>query len=178
MKTKVLKNVCSPTYLATMKTMAEDSPYWDFRWPKNTPNIEDRFPKLRLINHNPVPENGVLAGMAISLFALMDEKEGNNILADYDIVSCQISMKDKHRQDNFHTDYEGEDIIKVLGILDAYWDVNTMGGDFSHDNKLYPMNPGTFVVFDPRILHACKEITTDRKRFAIDYALRRIDNGT
>jgi len=43
---------------------------------------------------------------------------------------------------------------------------------------LYPMNPGTFVVFDPRILHACKEITTDRKRFAIDYALRRIDNGT
>jgi len=173
MKTMVLKQVCSPTYLATMKTMASDSPNWDFRWPKNTPNIEDRFPKLRLINHDPVPENAVLAGMAIGLFALMNEK-CDYALMDYDIVSCQISIKDSSRQDNFHTDYDADDIVKVLGILDDGWDPRTMGGDFSHDNKTYALNPGTFVVFDPRILHAAEDITTHRKRFAIDYALRRM----
>ena len=32
METVVLDDVCSLTYLATMKPMAEDSPYWDFRW--------------------------------------------------------------------------------------------------------------------------------------------------
>ena len=48
----------------------------------------------------------------------------------------------------------------------------TMGGDFN-DNKLYKMKPATLLYLDP-IIHAQKDITTDCKRFAIDYALRRI----
>jgi ectoine hydroxylase-related dioxygenase (phytanoyl-CoA dioxygenase family) len=35
------------------------------------------------------------------------------------------------------------------------------------------MKPGRFIIFDSNILHAAKDITTDRKRFAIDYAVRR-----
>ena len=83
-------------------------------------------------------------------------------------------MKQKKLQkQSIFADYDEDDTIKILGILDAFWDPETMGGDFSHDNKQYKMTPGNFIVFDPRIIHAAKDITTDRKRFAIDYALRR-----
>jgi len=176
METIVVKQACSLNYLATMKSLAEDSPHWDFRWPMIDPPlpIEMRFPKLRLINHNPVPENGVLAGLAMGLFLQIDHAS-NGALDEYgDVVSCQISIKDQHRKDNFHTDYDSDDIVKILGILDPSWDPETMGGHFSHDNKEYPMIPGDFIVFDPRIIHAAKDIKTDRKRFAIDYAIRRM----
>ena len=176
MKTVILDDVCSLTYLATMKSMAEDSPYWDFRWPLNVKEIEHRFAKLRLINKEPCLENGVLAGMALGLYTLIDEK-AYPLLDGYEVISCQISIKDKTRKDNFHTDYEDKDTLKILGILDAFWNPETMGGDFSHDNKRYQMKPGRFIIFDSNILHAAKDITTDKKRFAIDYAVRRNNNG-
>lgn len=172
METLVLDNVCSLTYLATMKTMAEDSPHWDWRWPLNVREIEQRFAKLRLINKAPCTETGVLAGMALGLYTMIDEAAYPH-LVDYEVISCQISIKDRTRKDNFHTDYDDPDTLKILGILDAFWDPKTMGGDFSHDNERYQMKPGRFIVFDSNILHAAKEITTDRKRFAIDYAIRR-----
>ena len=39
---------------------------------------------------------------------------------------CGVSMKDKHREDNIHTDHEKDElqdtpIIKVLGILNSDW---------------------------------------------------------
>ena len=49
METVVLDDVCSLTYLATMKTMAEDSPIGTSPGPKNVKEIE-HFAKLRLIN--------------------------------------------------------------------------------------------------------------------------------
>ena len=176
METVLIENACSLNYLATMKAYAEDSPHWDFRWPMNVKEIEHRFAKLRLINKEPCTETGVLAGMALGLFVQMDEvvqQTNPGLFDNWEIISCQISIKDRTRRDNFHTDYDEDDTIKILGILDAFWDPETMGGDFSHDNKQYKMTPGNFIVFDPRIIHAAKDITTDRKRFAIDYALRR-----
>ena len=46
---------------------------------------------------------------------------------------CGVSMKDKHREDNIHTDHEKDElkdtpIIKVLGILNSDWNHETDGG--------------------------------------------------
>ena len=89
------------------------------------PSLNLRFPKLRLINKEPCVETGALAGMALGLYTMIDEK-AYPLLDGYEVISCQISIKDKTRRDNFHTDYEDPDTLKILGILDAFWDPETM----------------------------------------------------
>jgi ectoine hydroxylase-related dioxygenase (phytanoyl-CoA dioxygenase family) len=82
-------------------------------------------------------------------------------------------MKDRHRRDNFHTDYDAQDdVYKILGILNTSWG-DDWGGGFKHNDITYPMIPGDFIIFDPRIGHFAEDIKTDAKRLAIDFALRR-----
>ena len=71
--------------------------------------------------------------MALGLYTMIDEK-AYPLLDGYEVISWTIRRKDKTRR-GFPTDYEDPDTLKILGILDAFWDPETMGGDFSHDNE-------------------------------------------
>jgi len=86
---------------------------------------------------------------------------------------CGISMKDKHRLDNTHTDHDTDpDYIKVFGLLNSDWGPQD-GGLFLHGDEAIPMVSGTFVVFDPRVPHSASEITTDKKRMGIDFTVKK-----
>ena len=172
--TEVIKNCCSKNYLARMKYHAEQSSSWDFTWPLMDPPlpIEVRFPKIRLIENTVRVEEGVLAGLAIGLFIQINDAVDGK-LSKHEIISCQISMKDRHRRDNFHTNYDAQDdVYKILGILNTSWG-DDWGGGFKHNDITYPMIPGDFIIFDPSIGHFAEDIKTDAKRLAIDFALRR-----
>ena len=157
-----------------LKFHAEQSSNWDFTWPYMEPPlpIEVRFPKIRIIDNDPLPEVGVLAGLALGLFSQINDTSDNALGKDK-IISCQISMKDMHRRDNFHTDFDTDpDTYKILGILNPVWKAE-WGGGFKHNDVTYPMLPGDFIVFDPHIGHFAEDIKVDKKRLAIDFALRR-----
>jgi hypothetical protein len=143
MKTRIIRNCCSKDYLAMMKMYAESSSNWDYRWPLMDPPlpIEVRFPKIRLIENKPVPEEGVLAGMAMGLLIQINDACGGELLED-EIISCQIAMKDRHRRDNHHTDYNDEhNVYKILGMLNPYWHESWAGG-FMHEDITYQISPG------------------------------------
>ena len=63
----------------------------------------------------------------MSLLMMIHEKiKQQNINVLLDLLFCGVSMKDKHREDNIHTDLEKDElsdtlIIKVLGILNSDW---------------------------------------------------------
>ena len=85
-------------------------------------------------------------------------------------------MKDKHREDNLHTDHEKDElqdtpIIKVLGILNSDWQ-DSDGGGFIHNGITHKLMPGDFIVFNPRLPHKAEDIMTDKKRIAIDWTIR------
>ena len=87
-------------------------------------------------------------------------------------------MKDKHREDNIHTDHEKDElqdtpIIKVLGILNSDWNHISDGGGFEHGNNIYKLEAGDFIVFDPRVPHKAEDIMTDKKRIAIDWTIKK-----
>ena len=95
-----------------------------------------------------------------------------------DLLFCGVSMKDKHREDNIHTDHEKDElkdtiIIKVLGILNSDWNHIQDGGGFEHGNNIYKLEVGDFIVFDPRVKHRTEDIMSDKKRISsIDWTLR------
>ena len=43
-----------------------------------------------------------------------------------------------------------------------------------HDNKLHKLQPTSFVIFDSNKVHCAQDIKTDKKRFAIDYAVKKV----
>ena len=60
MKTQIIKNCCSTSYLGMMKLQAEQSENWTFKFPLNTEKhipIEEKFPKLSLMTTEVVKEN-------------------------------------------------------------------------------------------------------------------------
>jgi hypothetical protein len=114
----------------------------------------------------------------MSLLMLIHEKaKQQNIDVPLNLLFCGVSMKDKHREDNIHTDHEKDElkdtpIIKVLGILNSDWNHETDGGGFEHGNDTHELEAGNFIVFDPRIKHRAEDIKSDKKRIAIDWTLQ------
>ena len=175
MKTQIIKNCCSPSYLQMMKLQAEQSENWTFKFPLNKEKhipIEEKFPKLLLMTNEVVKENAVLAGLAMGLLIQIWEKSHRAFFIP-EITWCGISIKDSTREDNLHYDYKpGSDKVKILGTLNYDWNMKKDGGGFTHGDEVYPVNPTDFIIFDASVLHKADNILTNKKRFAIDYTVK------
>ena len=168
---QIIEDCCSSHYLDMMKYSAINSSSWNMKYPQGRP-FEDKHLKLDIID-NDVKEP-LLAGMAMGLLINVYDKRQD--LFTPEVSYCSISMKDKHREDNLHTDHEKDTgYIKILGLLNSDWGSRD-GGLFMHGDEAIPMKPCQFVVFDPRIPHCASEIFTNKKRLGLDFTVRK-SNG-
>ena len=166
---EVIEDCCSPYYLEMMRQSAINSEAWNLKYPQGRP-FEDKHLKLDVIV-NEVKEP-LLAGMAMGLLINIYSKRQDLFVPD--VSYCSISMKDKYREDNLHTDHENDkDYIKVLGLLNNDWECDADGGEFLYEDKKIPLSPGQFVVFNPRKVHRSADIISDKKRFGIDFTVKR-----
>ena len=168
---EIIEDCCSPYYLEMMKHSAATSESWNMRYPQGK-SFEDKHLKLDIIDGD--VKEPLLAGMAMGL--LINVYDKGQDLFTREVSYCRISMKDKHREDNLHTDHEKDTgYIKILGLLNSDWGSRD-GGLFMHGDEAIPMKPCQFVVFDPRIPHCASEIFTNKKRLGLDFTVRK-SNG-
>ena len=167
---EVIEDCCSPYYLEMMKHAAVTSSSWNMKYPHGK-SFEDKHLKLDIID-NEVKEP-LLAGMAMGLLINIWSKRQD--LFQPEVSYCSISMKDRRREDNRHTDHESDlDYIKVFGLLNTDWGPDD-GGLFVHGDEVMPMKPCLFVVFDPRASHCASEIFSDKKRLGLDFTVRKVN---
>ena len=169
MAIKIIDNCCSLDYLDTLKSVASNSESWNLKYPTGAED-ENRFLKLEIINDG--IKHPLLAGLAMGLLIQIHEACGQDLFVPH-IQFCGISIKDKHRPDNIHSDYkENSPIVKILGILNSDWK-EEWGGSFFCDGTSNYIKPTSFCIFDGSKPHGAEEIFTDKKRFAIDFTLFR-----
>ena len=139
--------------------------------------FEDKHAKIDIIQGDTIHDE-FLAGVSMSLLMLIHEKaKQENVDVPLNLLFCGVSMKDKHREDNIHTDHEKDElkdtpITKVLGILNSDWNREIDGGGFEHGDKIHKLEAGDFIIFNPRIKHRAEDIISDKKRIAIDWTIR------
>lgn len=152
------------TYLDMMKYTAMNTEAWHMKYPQNHP---DKHLKMDIIDGE--VRQPLLAGMAMGLLILLYDKRSD--LFSPEITYAGISIKDKNRLDNPHTDHV-KDLghIKIFGLLNSDWG-SMDGGLFLHGDEAIPMVPGTFVVFDPRITHSASEIHGNKSRIGLDFTV-------
>ena len=151
-------------YLDMMKYTAMNSEAWHMKYPQNHP---DKHLKMDIIAGD--ARQPLLAGMAMGLLILLYNKRSD--LFSPEITYAGISIKDKNRLDNPHTDHVNDlDHIKIFGLLNSDWS-SSDGGLFLHGEQALPMVPGTFVVFNPRVTHSASEITCDKLRLGLDFTV-------
>ena len=151
-------------YLDMMKYTAMNSEAWHMKYPQNHP---DKHLKMDIIDGD--ARQPLLAGMAMGLLILLYNKRSD--LFSPEITYAGISIKDKNRLDNPHTDHVNDlDHIKIFGLLNSDWS-SSDGGLFLHGEQALPMVPGTFVVFNPRVTHSASEITTNKSRIGLDFTV-------
>jgi hypothetical protein len=171
----IVNNCCTPLFLDFIKHQVTKSTKWNFNYPMGKP-FEDKHAKIDVIQGTTIHDD-FLAGVSMSLLMMIHEKaKQSNVDVPLDLLFCGISMKDKHREDNLHTDHEKDElqdtpIIKVLGILNSDWQ-DSDGGGFQHNGIVHKLSPGDFIVFDPRVPHKAEDIMTNKKRIAIDWTIR------
>ena len=157
---KIIDNCCSPEYLKVLMDHAINSENWNMKYPHGH---DTKFFKLDVIENGQV-KIPILAGLSMGLFIQIYGMGGSEFFIP-EIVSCGISMKDKHTPNNLHTDTEAEDgVIKIIGVLNNDWE-ERWGGGFIHGGKSNYIEPTSFCIFDPSELHSAAEILTDKKRF-------------
>ena len=153
-------------YLDMMKYTAMNSEAWHMKYPQNHP---DKHLKMDIIDGD--ARQPLLAGMAMGLLILLYNKRSD--LFSPEITYAGISIKDKNRLDNPHTDHVNDlDHIKIFGLLNSDWGPDD-GGLFLHGDEAIPMVPQDFVIFDPRVQHCASEITTNKRRLGIDFTVRK-----
>ena len=152
------------TYLDMMKYTAMNIEAWHMKYPQNHP---DKHLKMDIIDGE--VRQPLLAGMAMGLLILLYDKRSD--LFSPEITYAGISIKDKNRLDNPHTDHV-KDLghIKIFGLLNSDWG-SMDGGLFLHGDEAIPMVPGTFVVFDPRITHSASEIHGNKSRIGLAFTV-------
>ena len=166
----IVNNCCTPLFLDFIKHQVTKSTKWNFNYPMGKP-FEDKHAKIDVIQGTTIHDD-FLAGVSMSLLMMIHEKaKQSNVDVPLDLLFCGISMKDKHREDNLHTDHEKDElqdtpIIKVLGILNSDWQ-DSDGGGFIHNGITHKLMPGDFIVFNPRLPHKAEDIMTDKKRNTI-----------
>ena len=172
----ILNNCCTPLFLDFLKHQITKSRKWNFNYPMGKP-FEDKHAKIDIIQGDTIHDE-FLAGVSMSLLMLIHEKaKQENVDVPLDLLFCGVSMKDKHREDNIHTDHEKDElkdtpITKVLGILNSDWNREIDGGGFEHGDKIHKLEAGDFIIFNPRIKHRAEDIISDKKRIAIDWTLK------
>lgn len=165
---RIIENGCSTHISTLLYDRAINSTEWHFKFPAGAP-LEDKHPKLDVIDTD--IKNEFLAGVACSMLLNVFDAGGKDYFIP-EIFYCGISIKDRHREDNIHTD---DASMKVLTILNPEWK-EEWGGGFYYDGNVYSIKPGDFCVFDARKPHAAAPIHTDKKRVAIDYWVRSINS--
>ena len=171
----IVNNCCTPLFLDFIKHQVTKSTKWNFNYPMGKP-FEDKHAKIDVIQGTTIHDD-FLAGVSMSLLMMIHEKaKQSNVDVPLDLLFCGISMKDKHREDNTHTDHMDDvpknmKVLKVLGVLNSDWK-QEWGGGFTWNGKTYYAKPGSFYFFDPRVPHRADDILCDEKRIAIDYTVR------
>ena len=174
---KIIDNAVTPMFLEYVRFQMQESENWSWQYPKGA-HFSKRHPKLTLIDGTEQPPKVErLAGIAMSLFLMVYEK-GLHGLVYPELMWAGASIKDKHREDNTHTDHMDDvpknmKVLKVLGVLNSDWK-QEWGGGFTWNGKTYYAKPGSFYVFDPRVPHRADNILCDEKRVAIDYTVKAI----
>ena len=172
---KIIEDVVSPMFLEYVRYHMQESENWSWRYPQNS-DFSKRHPKLTLINGNQQPPQVErLVGIAMSLFFMIYEK-GLREEVYPEIIWAGAAIKDKHREDNTHTDHMDDipknvKVLKVLGVLNSDWK-QEWGGGFTWNDKTYYAKPGSFYLFDPKVPHRADNILCDEKRIAIDYTVK------
>ena len=171
MSVKIIDDCCSPMYLDCLKEVAINSDNWNLMFPPKD-SIEDRFLKLNIINGSGII-HPFLAGLSLGLLLQIYEVSDKETFVP-NILWCSISIKDKHRKDNIHTDHtENENsrkLIKIMGLLNSDWQ-EEWGGNFFYNGESNYVKPTSFCIFDPKKPHSSDEIFTDKKRFVIDFSV-------
>ena len=136
-------------------------------------SIDERFLKLDIINSGNL-QNSYLAGLAMGLLVQIQQAAGQDLFIPT-IYFLGISMKDKHIPDVMHVDNEeGEPFVRILGLLNSDWK-EEWGGGFFHDETSNYIKPTSFAIFDGSRPHMAEEIFTDKKRFAIDFTVKKYE---
>ena len=170
MSIQIIDNCCSPSYLDLIKHIASNDDNWNLKHPFNRP-LEERHLKLYITNNNDII-HPLLAGIAMGLLIQIYDAGGKDYFIP-EIVFAGLSIKDKHRKDNVHTDHtKRENVIKILGIVNSDWQ-ESWGGGFIHDEESNYIKPTSFALFDSTVPHAADVILTDKKRMAIDFTVRK-----
>ena len=152
------------TYLDMMKYTAMNSEAWHMKYPQNHP---DKHLKMDIIDGE--VRQPLLSGMAMGLLLLLYDKRSD--LFSPEITYAGISIKDKNRLDNPHTDHVNDlGHIKIFGLLNSDWG-SMDGGLFLYGDEAIPMVPGTFVVFNPRVTHSASEIHGNKQRIGLDFTV-------
>jgi hypothetical protein len=165
-----IKTDLSLSYLNVIKQQAEEAREWHLLYGGDS--LEDKHLKLEIVSLH--FNNPYLSGLVTPLFIEIFEKGGHNYYSSI-FTYCGLSIKDKHRKDNIHTDHINDNlkdmpILKILGIINPDWNPQ-WGGGFIWNDKTYPINVNEFLIFDPRVPHAASNIFCDKKRLAIDFTV-------
>ena len=172
MELKILDNCCSLNYLNLIRKVALDSDNWNLRWPNNS---IDKFLKLEIIS-NQQAINPILSGLAMGLLCQIYDAGGQGLFIP-NIHWCYIGMKDEVTKDNLHVDHIElpPNFVKIVGLINDDWK-EEYGGNFFYKETSNYMKPTSFYVFDPREWHKSTKILTDKKRFAIDFTVDKIQD--
>ena len=117
---KIIDNAVTPMFLEYVRFQMQESENWSWQYPKGA--FSKRHPKLTLIDGTEQPPKVErLAGIAMSLFLMVYEK-GLHGKVYPELLWAGASIKDKHREDNTHTDHMDDvpknmKVLKVLGVL-------------------------------------------------------------
>ena len=168
----IIKTNISLNYLNFIKYQIESAKEFHFLY--GGPSFEEKFPKIELLGSlsSNSREINFLRGL-ISPILFQIYEQGGNKYFNLDLIYCGVSIKDKHKKDNIHTDHtleQDSNLIKVLGIINSDWDPQ-WGGGFMWNNKTYSIGVNEFLIFDPKIPHAAADILCDQKRVAIDFTV-------
>ena len=163
-----LNNCCSKSYLDSIMLLSQRSHKWNFNYPEGKP-FEERFAKINLVPDN---QDTSLAGMAMGLLLQIYDAGGYKYFQP-EVKFCGISVKGQGIDDP-HTDTWDKDTVKILGLLNSDWNYSDVGGGFMYDGKEYNLKPTSFIIFDSNKVHCATKIYTNKKRFAIDYAVKKI----
>jgi hypothetical protein len=165
-KVITIKNCITPSLLQHLYIDLQNVEGWHFKYGGNT--FKDKHAKLEI---STIPSLSSIHGIIFTILCSIYDRGGYNYFPLI-MNCCGASIKDKHRKDNPHIDHIDDDlkdtkILKILGILNPNWKPE-WGGGFIWGNQLYPLSPGDFLIFDPRVVHYAEDIYCDEKRIAID----------
>ena len=165
MNTRVLENCVDTEVLQKTNETAWESTEWSFKYPKNSP-YEKRHAKINLIQSGKeISQDSYLLSLVREIH---NQIHARHLLGETEIKGAGISLKDSAFLENIHKDPAPGHGFKLLGLLNPIWK-EEWGGGFKHNDTVYEMKPGNFVLFDPLVSHAADKILCDEKRIAIDY---------